>query len=123
MHEYSLMNSLLNQVTELCEQNQGDHVTEIVVESGPLSGVEPLLLQTAFSQLASGSLAENAKLIIHEVPLKASCLNCQHSFEVSRFDFHCPECHSGKTQVTQGDQFQLTRISVHETQQPAGVRP
>ena len=48
MHEYSVVQSLLESCEEHARQNDAKKVTKVVVKIGVLSGVEPDLLQTAF---------------------------------------------------------------------------
>ena len=48
MHELSVCQSIIDQVTRVAEQHQGSQVEKIYLQVGPLSGVEPKLLQSAF---------------------------------------------------------------------------
>lgn len=48
MHEYSIVQSLLEQCEQYVEANDASKVTKLIVKIGVLSGVEPDLLQTAF---------------------------------------------------------------------------
>ena len=66
MHEVSLVRSLLEQVDRVVTSQGGRAAVEVCVEIGPLSGVEPLLVKEAFTQLAG-----DGTLIIDEVPLTA----------------------------------------------------
>lgn len=118
MHEQSLVRTLLKQVEVIRRQHGAEQVTEVRVEIGPLSGVEPLLLASAFEQLASGSTAENASLVIDEVPLRARCAACDREFEVKNFVFRCRKC-AGNVQVIGGDTLHLVSVSVcsHERAQ------
>ena len=68
MHEFSLVRSLLEQVDRLVIEQGGRAAVEVRVEIGPLSGVEPLLVKAAFTQLNG-----DATLIIDEVPLTTRC--------------------------------------------------
>ena len=54
MHEASLVESLLEQVQTLVSEHGGGDVEVVEVEIGPLSGVEPELVDLAFQRLASG---------------------------------------------------------------------
>ena len=105
------MKALLRQVEELRLDHGAGNVTEVRVEVGPLSGVEPLLLATAFEQLVSASTLSEAKLVIDEVPLQATCESCDCQFEVQRFVFRCPTC-GQNVRVIRGDQFQLVSVSL-----------
>ena len=114
MHERSLVKALLKQVEEIRRQHDAEHVTEVRVEVGPLSGVEPLLLATAFDQLTPESPAAAANLVIDDVALLAECTSCGCEFAVSHFVFRCPTC-GGNVRVTRGDQLQLVSVSLCET--------
>ena len=77
MHEESLMRSLLKQVEQLAQQHQAISVEEIEVEIGPLSGVEPLLLSSAFDRLKDDApICANAVLEIKTVDLLVKCRDC-----------------------------------------------
>lgn len=113
MHEQSLVRNLLKQVDEIRRQHDARCVTEVQVELGPLSGVEPLLLASAFELLKSDTSAASAMLVIDEVRLLAACEPCNNQFEISDFVFRCPTC-EGNVKVIRGDEFCLVSISVPE---------
>ena len=94
MHEFSLVRSLLEQVERIVTEQGGRAAVEVRVEIGPLSGVEPLLVKEAFSQLSV-----DTTLIIDEVPLMASCHSCAREFELKEFRFACPHCSSRETSI------------------------
>ena len=89
------------------------HITEVQVELGPLSGVEPLLLTSAFEALKAGTGSANAKLKIEEVPLTASCSECKTNQVIVDFVFRCPHC-QGNLDITRGDGFYLVGVSYSE---------
>lgn len=111
MHERSVVKALLKQVEELRCQHDAEQVTEVRIEVGPLSGVEPLLLSTAFEQLAAESPTVDANLVIDEVELLAECRFCDSEFEVSDFVFRCPTC-GGNVHLIRGDEMQLVSVSL-----------
>lgn len=114
MHEASLVRTLLGQVAALLAEHGGESVDEILVEMGPLSGVEPLLVQSAFGQLAPQQDLATAKLIINEISLLAKCRACGARFEVERFRFRCSMCESSDVQVLSGDEFRLLSITIRQ---------
>ncbi|QDU38109.1 hydrogenase nickel incorporation protein HybF [Maioricimonas rarisocia] len=117
MHEVSLVRSLLNQVERLCEAHGGTAVTDVEVEIGPLSGVEPLLAREAFALLVADFGWPAAELTIEEVPLMAICQSCGAEVTVESFRFECPGCGSRSLKVTRGDQFRLLNVTL-ETATP-----
>lgn len=120
MHEQSLVKMLLQQVETIRLKNSAGsvkeapteeiRVEEIRVEVGPLSGVEPTLLHSAYERLTEAE-PSRARLVIDEVPLTAQCKECDQEFEVQEFVFQCPRC-QGNVRVTRGDQMQLASVSL-----------
>jgi hydrogenase nickel incorporation protein HypA/HybF len=117
MHETSLVRSLLLQVEQIAAQHVGAAVTRVEVEIGPLSGVEPLLVRSAFDRLVDRSRWPSAELAIEEVSLGACCRSCAAEFAIEDFAFRCPECASPSVRITSGDQFRLLNVTI-ETPQP-----
>lgn len=107
MHEVSLVRSLLEQVDRIVAEQGGRAAVEVRVEIGPLSGVEPLLVKEAFTQLAG-----DGTLIIDEVTLTARCDSCHTEFELESFRFVCPHCDSRETHIVRGDAFRLMSVTV-----------
>jgi len=112
MHEMSLVRSLLNQVERLCREHQGISVDEIEVEIGPLSGVEPLLLQDAFQTIAPQTNCKGSELVIKQIPLKALCQDCGQESELPALEFSCQVCGGRSVRITQGDEFRLLNVTL-----------
>lgn len=114
MHEVSLVQLLLQQAREVAVAQGGLAIEEIRVEIGPLSGVEPLLVSSAFDRLVAESSLHGARLVIDEVSLEAHCHDCGTNFELQDFRFECPGCKSRRVHVVRGDEFRLVSITVCE---------
>lgn len=115
MHERSLVQNLIGQVAAILQEQGGDAATEIEVSIGPLSGVEPLLVESAFEQLAPASPLAGAKLIVQHAELTAVCRRCQASFVVESLRFRCAACGSPEIQITGGDEFRLLKVTIEQT--------
>lgn len=115
MHEYSIATELLDEVARVVLRNGGGDVEEIQVDIGPLSGIEPMLLDSAFEQLRGGRRMPNARLVLRSVKLIAICPACDCRFEPKRFEMACPRC-GGDSQVLQGDGLILQRIVLHQAE-------
>lgn len=109
MHERSLILALLKHVAQIQSLHDGAAVSEIMVELGPLSGVEPELLHSAYGALAD----TNAKLIIDEVPLDVRCLTCRSRSCMKTFESICPICQSTELQIIGGDTFRLLHVTLN----------
>lgn len=122
MHEASLVRSLLRQVSDLLVAHQGESVEVIRVEMGPLSGVERVLVEIAFTEQVDSTPCRGAKLEVTEVPLSAKCRECRAEFAIERFRFVCPECGSPHVQVTGGEEFRLLDVDLRtDRKQPMEV--
>lgn len=111
MHEASLVKSLLGQVDAIRVEQAGSDVDEVRVEIGPLSGVEPLLFETAFARLAPQFGMEGTRLVVDEVPLAARCRRCG-PIEIRQFRFLCPSCGATEVQVVGGDEVRLSSVTI-----------
>ncbi len=111
MHEVSLVRDLIKQAEQAMLQNHLASVASIHVEVGPLSGVDPLLVEQAFQSLIPGTIFANTRLVVEQPKLMAVCRECASEFEVVDFQFRCTSCQSIKVQVTSGDELRLVSIS------------
>ena len=124
MHERSLVRSLIDQVRQIAAANGGGPVRKVFVQIGPLAGVEPALVATAWDEMhgdASGAdrvFAESV-LIIEQVRLMARCRECEVMFEPTNFRFRCPACGSVRTETTSGDGVVLDRIELADVSEGA----
>ena len=114
MHEVSIVRALLSQAVEAAAPTPSTHIREIHITLGPLSGVESLLVQRAFSDLKMPAGMLDCKLVITEQELLAFCEHCECQFEVVNYVFRCPQCKSGRVAITQGDQLLLTKLEIEE---------
>lgn len=120
MHEVSLVKSLLRQVAEIAEQHQAVSVQEVKIEIGPLTGVEKILVQEAYDQLAVEYVGSNCRLVIVEVPLQGMCDSCKNSIVIHDFRFLCEVCGSPDVNITSGDAFRLQDITI-DTETTLGI--
>ncbi|PTB83753.1 hydrogenase maturation nickel metallochaperone HypA, partial [Sulfurovum lithotrophicum] len=63
MHEYSVVQALLNQCEEVAAQNDATKVTKVITKIGVMSGIETHLLQTAFDTFKEGTICAEAEFI------------------------------------------------------------
>ncbi len=74
MHELSVCQALLRQVAEIAKGRGASAVERITIEVGPLCGIEPELLASAFAVLRAGGCAAQAALLIESTTVTVSCL-------------------------------------------------
>ncbi|CCE23647.1 hydrogenase maturation nickel metallochaperone HypA [Methylotuvimicrobium alcaliphilum] len=112
MHELSLCEDLLDQVKNLARQHQATKVASITVKIGVLSGVEPLLLQSAFEINRVDTIADGAVLIIERQAAQIVCEQCGIESEVPANRLYCPVCQSRDTRLTAGSEMILERLEL-----------
>lgn len=112
MHELSLCEDLLNQVTAIAAQHRAQRIASITVRIGPLSGIEPLLLESAFTISRTGTLAEEAELFMERQPVRVLCRHCGAESDASPCNLTCGECGGYDTQLLSGDELILARVEL-----------
>ena len=99
MHEYSVVQALLNQCEEHAEANDATKVTKIICKIGVMSGIETHLLQTAFDTFKEGTICAEAEFIQNVQKLKLECKECGNVFEVDEVRYFCVKCESLKVNM------------------------
>src|SRR3990172_367701 len=112
MHELSVCQALLTQVTDLSRAQRANVVHKIVIRVGPLAGVEPKLLVQAFPLARAGTLAEAAELVIEELPLRVRCETCGTESTVLPNRLVCGACGDWHTQLVSGDEMLLASVEL-----------
>ena len=102
----------MSQVNEIAFQNQASAVESITLRIGPLSGVEAPLLKQAFPFVAAQTIAENAELIIEELPVVILCKQCGSRSNVVPNKLICSQCGDYHTQLISGDEMLLASVEL-----------
>jgi hydrogenase nickel incorporation protein HypA/HybF len=118
MHELAVCQALIEQVERVARQNEARRVISIVVTIGPLSGVEPQLLEHAYPLAAAGTLAEHAALEIEIVPVRVHCRSCGADSDAAANRLVCGACGDWQVDVTGGEEMILKRVEL-ETESSA----
>lgn len=116
MHELSVCQGLIKQVSQIAAEHNATHVEKIYLQVGPLAGVEPALLQTAFPIARINSLAEQAEMFIQTVPIRVRCKTCSAESEASVNNLTCLACGDWQTELLSGDELLIERIEMQTTQ-------
>jgi len=102
----------MEQVENLAREEQAAQVMAIHLGIGPLSGVEPQLLEQAFSIARAGSIAADAELIIKSMPIQVSCKQCGQQSEALPNRLLCGHCGDWRTSLVSGDELQLQHVEL-----------
>ena len=112
MHELSVCQALIEQVERVARQNDAQRVVSIVITVGPLSGVEPRLLEHAYPLAAAGTVAEGASLVVETVPVRVRCRSCGAETEAAANRIVCGACGDWQVDVTGGEEMILKRVEI-----------
>ena len=112
MHELSICQSLIDQVEQIALTHGAQSVQSVKLKVGPLSGVEPLLLQHAYPYASAGTLAAESTLVIELAPLKVSCETCGAETQAEPGWLVCGACGSCLTRLVSGDEMILMSVEL-----------
>ena len=112
MHELTL----LKNVRDILEQNalaqNYTKITQVTLEIGRLSCVEPEALRFCFDIVMKKSLAEGAELVIDELKGLGLCQSCYKQIEMESFYDACSYCNSPLVKVIQGAEMKIKDLVV-----------
>lgn len=107
MHEFALMQSLLNIVEEQARANGLVRVTKVKVVVGKMTMALPAAMEMAFQALGRGTLAEGAELEIEEREVRLHCPQCELEFAPELPRLTCPRCGNPAPRLVQGRELYL----------------
>jgi len=112
MHELAVAQALVEQVDAVISQHSATQASLIRVRIGPLAGVVPELLATAFPLAAAGSRMEHAQLEFAHAPIRVRCQTCGAETEALMNRLLCGACGDWHTQVISGDELLLESVEL-----------
>ncbi|MDO8455223.1 MAG: hydrogenase/urease nickel incorporation protein HypA [Sulfurimonas sp.] len=112
MHEYSIVQSLIDACEENAKANDATKVTKVVVKIGVMSGVEPELLKTAFDTFKEQTICDNAEFIMNIQPVIVSCKSCLAESTLEKLEYCCPKCKSAELEIVDGEDMYLMQLEL-----------
>ena len=113
MHEYSIVQALIDSCEDNAKQNEASKVTKVVVKIGVLSGVEPDLLQTAFDTFKEQTICDKAEFEINIQKITIRCNDCNTESTLERNEFECPSCKGVSVEVIDGEDMYLMSLEMN----------
>ena len=116
MHEISLVQNLLSQLSDIARQNNIKKITRVTMEVGVFSGVVIDSFQFGFNILtAENPLTREAELELIIPPVTYSCIGCGHQI-ISKEERpqSCPECSERLFTQTGSEDLILLQISFEQ---------
>ncbi len=111
MHELSLTQGI---VTICLQHAHGKRVTSVTVEIGLLGSVVPEAVEFCFSACSSGTLLEDACLVIERIAGRGCCTSCgSEQLMEQRYD-PCCVCGSHALLIVAGEEMRVREIEVED---------
>lgn len=115
MHELPITQGILDTAVIAGQQAGAQRITAIDLVIGALSSVVDDSVQFYFDILSQGTLAEGATLRFRRTPARATCLDCDATFEATLpLAPACPNCGSPAVRVAGGRDFYVESIEIDD---------
>lgn len=123
MHEFSVMNQIVEAVLQEAKKHNAKSVSEVYLEIGELTFLGHEQMNFAYQVLTEKNILNGSKIIISEKKAKIKCKKCEYngkieydydkSFHFSVPMFTCPKCNS-PVEIVEGKECIISRIVVNE---------
>ena len=110
MHEYGLVEGILERVEEEGRSRGATSAKKVYVSVGALAGVEPVLLIRAFETFRARTLCADATLEVRQVAARWACTTCTAPVLPSA-RLRCGTCGS-PARLVEGGELILDRIEL-----------
>jgi len=114
VHELAICQSLLDQARQIADTHQGAGIERIIVQIGPLSGVEAPLLSQAFTFARVAAGFADTILEIEISPVRVRCRQCGTESEASVNALLCSACGGWQVDLISGDEMILQSLVLNE---------
>jgi hydrogenase nickel incorporation protein HypA/HybF len=112
MHEFSLMQGVMDAVDASARAAGASRVLEVRLRIGELAEVVDDAMQFAFEALSPETLADGGQLIIEHIEAKSRCAACNSEFKHDRLHWSCPNCDSLATELISGKELYIDSIEI-----------
>ncbi|MEA1956518.1 MAG: hydrogenase maturation nickel metallochaperone HypA [Campylobacterota bacterium] len=112
MHEYSIVQSLIESCEEYAKQNDATKVTKVVVKIGVMSGVEPHLLKEAFETFKEDTICNGCEFVMNIQKVKIFCNSCKVESELQKNEYLCPRCKKADLKIIDGEDMFLMSLEL-----------
>ncbi len=110
MHEYSIVQALLDRVESEARTRDAVKVHSVSVRVGSLSGVEVDLLRSAYELFREGTVCAGASLEVTTVEARWACPGCDSVIPVGAA-LRCPAC-GLPARLVEGGEIMLERLEM-----------
>jgi hydrogenase nickel incorporation protein HypA/HybF len=110
MHEFSIVQNIIDIATGAAHQNQLKTVSCVEVEVGQASGVVPDALEFAWESAVKDTFLRHASLMMKIIPLTVKCRMCGLQFKPEDIYESCSDCGAMNPEILSGKELRVTAI-------------
>ena len=110
MHEYSIVQALLDRIDEEARKHHASRVHRVRISIGELAGVEVDLLKTAFETIQHRTICDGSELHVTRIAARWECRHCQTPIARGA-RLTCAACGS-PARLAAGDEITLDQVEL-----------
>ncbi|HEY8890630.1 MAG TPA: hydrogenase maturation nickel metallochaperone HypA [Clostridium sp.] len=110
MHEVSIIQNVIQIVSEKAIENKLTKVNKVSLKIGELSGLVAECLNFAFEICVMDTMLEGSTLEIEKVRAVAECFECKEQFPIDHFNKLCPWCNKFCSSIISGYELYVNTI-------------
>ena len=115
MHELSIVQSIVETVTESVAAYPGARVIEVRLRVGALASVVEDSLQFCYGIATEDTPLAGSKLVVRTLPVVVHCVPCGSDAEIESLrSFRCPRCGEPAADLRQGRELEIDSIEIEE---------
>lgn len=114
MHEMAIAEGILDIALDYAKKNEAKKITCVALKIGEMAGIEREALEFSWRILVKKTIAEDAELKIHLLPLVGKCQKCGAEIYLEEYDFFCPQCKDGILELISGRELQVEYLEVDD---------
>lgn len=118
MHEFSLVEALLEAVAAEMKSRPNARVRAVAIRVGELRQVEPSTMEFCYEAAVQDTPLAGSRLRIERVEAVARCAKCRAEFPVKENWFECPSCHATGGELLAGRELSLASIEIDDPAAP-----
>lgn len=117
MHELSICQALVDEVARIAHEQRARRIVSVTVRIGPLSGVEPALLEGVYALASAGTPAADSRLVVERSSVRVRCLQCGAESQRQSTNLLCVACGHWRVQVIAGEELLLTSVELERDEE------
>ncbi len=110
MHEFSIICNIVDIAIGSADHNGLNSVSCVEIEVGKAAGIEPSAMEFAWESARKNTILEDARLVMHFIPLRLECRTCGNRFETEEIYNPCPFCGEFNSVIVSGKELKVVAI-------------